>query len=171
MLNFSDNSKLDDTNLKFNKLLRICLILGIITASAFIVYYILNPEPGYCNFGILNSNGKAENYPTSARVGENIEFYVTVENYLNRDLKFKVRILRGNEFTDLGSTGSINAIFLYSTQPVTLSHDELWISEKLKVSFPKARENQQIIVELWEITENDDEVFKNILYLRLDIGS
>lgn len=145
------------------------MIIGIIIISSFIIYYIVNPEPGYHTFGILNSEKRAENYPTNATVGENIYFYCTVGNYLNRNFTFYVKVLRGDNTTQRTPENPSNATFLYNTAKVTLSHKEKWISEKLNISFPLPGVDQSIIVELWKISSNNNEKFLNILWLQLTI--
>ncbi|GAH60211.1 unnamed protein product, partial [marine sediment metagenome] len=79
---------------EFDKILKILLIIGIITISGFIIYAFLTPKPGYSYLGILNSEKKAENYPTEAAVNESITFYISVGNYLNRDFSFHIEILK-----------------------------------------------------------------------------
>ena len=156
-------------NNQFQKLVTIVLIIGIITASGFIIYYLLKPEPGFVVFGILNSEKKAENYPTSAKVGENISFYVTVNNQMNRDFSFRVKILKGNNKTELSSKGSFNATSFLNLTQVTLNHDQFWMSPKLNISFSIPGANQSIITELWEIPSPSVEKYFNILYLKLVI--
>ena len=70
---------------EFDKILKILLITGIFIVSGFIIYAVITPKPGYWYLGILNSDKKAENYPTNAAIDENITFYISVGNYLNRD--------------------------------------------------------------------------------------
>ena len=77
---------------EFDTLLKICLIIGIIVISGFIIYHALKPEPGFVTFGLLNENQEAENYPTEASINESISFYLTVDNYLERDFAFNVKI-------------------------------------------------------------------------------
>lgn len=156
-------------DIQFEKLLIIILIFGILVISGFIIYYLLNPEPGFHIFGILNSEKRAENYPTNASVGENVYFYCTVGNYLNRDLIFHVKVLKGNNLTQRTPEGSINAIFLYNTSKITLNHGNTWISDKLNVSFSYPGANQSIIVELWGLPPSNDEKFLNILWIQLTI--
>ena len=82
------SEKLKMNNKYFEKLLKICLIFGILVISGFIIYVILTPEPGYVTFGILNENQEAGEYPTEASVNETISFYLTVENNLDRKFSF-----------------------------------------------------------------------------------
>jgi len=159
----------NNANRTFNKLLKVSLIIGIFVVSGFTIYYILKPEPGYYMFGILNSEKRAENYPTNATVGENVSVYCTVGNYLNRDLSFHVKVLRGDNTTRRTTEGSINATFLYNTSRITLNHKKTWISEQLDVLFPLPGPDQTIIVELWEILSNNNETYLEILWVILTI--
>ena len=156
---------------QFDLLLKICLIIGIIVVSGFIIYYIITPEPGYVHLGILNSEKKAENYPTNATVGQNISFYITVENQMKREFSFRAEILTGddNNNTILSSSGSINATSNFNTTKITLSHNQFWISEMLNVSFYLQGANQTIIVEIWEIPSSGMEKYFDMVYLWLII--
>lgn len=163
------NNRENNANYHFDKLLKISLLIGIFVVSGFIIYYLFSPEPGYYTFGILNSEKRAENYPTNATVGENVSVYCTVGNYLNRDLTFHVKVLRGDNTTIKEPEGSINATFLYNTSRITLNHKKTWISKRLNVLFPLPGPNQSIIVELWEILSNSNEKYLEILWVILTI--
>ena len=104
----NEKKDLTTNNKHFEKLLKICLIIGIVIVSGFIIYYILTPESGYATLGILNEEQKAENYPTEAMVNETIYFYVTVENQMEREFSFRIEILKGDNNTIVNSSGSIN---------------------------------------------------------------
>ena len=154
---------------EFDTLLKICLVIGIVVISGFIIYHAFKPEPGFVTFGILNENQEAENYPTEASQSENISFYLTVENDLDRDFVFNVKVLKGDNNTILSSTGS-NGTFAFMMNG-SLKHKELWKSSKLNISFPQIGANQIIIAELWQDFESKPEEFFNILWLRLNITS
>lgn len=157
---------------QFTRIVGISIFIGIIIVTGFIIYYLLTPEPGFVVFGILNSEGKAEDYPTEAGVGENVFFYTTVDNYLNRDFTFRVEILRGDNDTILSLTEPAkNAESYYNTTEITIKQNERWISDMLNVSFISAGSNQIIIAELWEIIDISSETFNNNLWLRLNITS
>ncbi|MHA1271867.1 MAG: DUF1616 domain-containing protein [Promethearchaeota archaeon] len=153
----------------YNKIVKISLILGIVVVSGFIIYYLLNPEPGYVLFGILNEDKKAENYPTVAKANESIYFYITVGNYLGRDFTFHLKILKGDNETKLKPSGAENAYLDFQTENVKLINGENWTSEKLSTSFSEIGDNQILIVELYEITDDGKESFYDILWLRLNI--
>lgn len=151
------------------KIVKISLIIGIIVISGFILYYLLNPEPGFVTFGILNSEKKAENYPTEVSVNEDVEFYIVVENHLNTEFVFEIRIYKGDNETKLSSDGSENADLNYTTDQEILDVGEKWESDKLSIRFSKIGSSQILIAELWEITEDDSSSFYDIIYLRLNI--
>jgi uncharacterized membrane protein len=166
----------EDINLKrnykyFDKLLRIFLIIGIIIISSFIVFNLNNLEPGYTTFGILNSQKKAGDYPKSINVSENVTFYITIGNYLQRDFTFQIEILKGDNDTILSSTEpSVNSKSYLNVSIFRLLNNQNWISEELNVSFASIGTNRIIIVELWEV--NNDlfrEKFTNALWLKLNV--
>jgi uncharacterized membrane protein len=80
----------------FDKILTVLLLIGIIITCGFLLYSIFNQEPGYVNFGILNSEKESGNYPVSVEVGNIVSFYLTVDNYLSREFSFRIEILIGN---------------------------------------------------------------------------
>ena len=168
----------EDPNLKrsykyFDKLLRIFLIIGIIIISSFIVFNLTNLEPGYTTFGILNSEKEAGNYPTSISVDENVTFFITVGNYLQRDFNFQLEILKGDNETILSATEpSINSDSYLNISSFRLLHNQNWISEELNLSFASIGTNQIIIVELWEVNDTFlREKFTNALWLKLNVTS
>ncbi|MFX1495771.1 MAG: DUF1616 domain-containing protein [Promethearchaeota archaeon] len=171
----SEKSKNQDiTEFKKNykqiqKLVSLFIVVGIIFVSIFIVYYYLNQEPPSVGFGILNEDKKAEDYPTEVAVNEEIDFYVTVDNHLDRKFKFQLEISKGDEDTELSSKGAKHAELNFTTDKETLEVDEEWMSDKLTISFTEVGDDQLIIVELYEITEDNDEEFYDIVYLRIDV--
>lgn len=157
---------------RFTRIVGISIAIGIIIVTGFIIYYLLTPEPGFVVFGILNSEGKAEDYPTEASVGENVSFYTTVDNYLNRDFTFRIEILRGDNDTILSKTEPAkNAESFYNTTQYTIKHNERWISDMLNITFMSLGSNQIIIAELWKIIDINTEKFNNNLWIRLNITS
>ena len=171
MKNKEAKKKVSNSYEEFDKLLKILLIIGIIVVSGFIIYAVLSPKPGYWYLGILNSDKKAENYPTNAAVDENITFYISLGNYLNRDFSFHLEILKGNNDTVLGPFPSINATTFVNSSTITLQHREVWISSAFNVSFSQAGANQTIIAELWEVPSVGIRRFYDVVYVRLNITS
>ncbi len=160
-----------DTNISnkhFEILLKVCLVIGIIIISGFIIYYIFTPEPGYVTFGILNENREAEDYPTEVPVNETISFYLTVGNYLDREFNFRFKIKKGNNDTVMSSVmGSDGSLYL-TLGNFTLEHNNETIFGDYNISFSEIGVNQIVIAELWQI-KNEVEEFYNIIWLRLNI--
>ncbi|TKJ21156.1 MAG: hypothetical protein CEE43_10785 [Promethearchaeota archaeon Loki_b32] len=78
----NEKSNKKDSNISnkhFEILLKVCLVIGIIIISGFIIYYIFTPEPGYVTLGILNEDRRAENYPTEASVNESVFFLLLLK--------------------------------------------------------------------------------------------
>lgn len=153
---------------EFDKLIKLLLIFGIIIVSSFILYHILKPKSGYISFGILNSEMSADDYPTNASVGENVSFYIFIGNHLNRELNFRLEILKGDDNTYLVLNQPTNG-----TSYLNISSNILdgldWISDLINVSFSETGINRLIIAELWTINVDYTEKFYNSLYLRLNI--
>ncbi|MEJ2250216.1 MAG: DUF1616 domain-containing protein [Candidatus Lokiarchaeota archaeon] len=164
----NQKKELRESKRQFGKIVTISLLIGIIIISGFIIYYILNPGPGYYTLVVLNENKKMENYPTNATIGEPIYFYVGVENHLNRPFTFQIEILKGDNKTQLTSEGSINAIPYFNTTERTLQNSGKWVSQKLNISFSNPG-NRTIIIELWETKLGKNVKFYNSLWIRLNI--
>ena len=171
-LNERQNSNKRERNYKeFDKFLKLLLIIGIIVISGFIVYAIFTPRPGYITFGLLNSEKKAENYPTVTATGENVTFYVSVANYLDQNFSFHLEILKGDNNTIIGPTPSVNSYSYLNLSTINLRHGENWISSALNVSFSQPGNNQIIIAELWEMNGETIKKFWDVLTLRLNVTS
>ena len=154
---------------QFEKIVSVSIIAGILVTTGFIIYYILFPRPGYVTFGILNENKEAENYPTNASMGEDIDFYTTVANYLGSDFTFCLKIYKGDNNTKLTSSGSQDAALNETTAKVTIQNNVIWKSDKLTLSFYQIGSNQTIIVELWQFVDETTNHFYDIVWLRMNI--
>ncbi len=165
------SNKLEKNYKEFDKFLKLLLIIGIIVISGFIAYAIFTPRPGYITFGLLNSEKKAENYPTITATGENVTFHVSVANYLNQDFSFRLEILKGDNNTIIGPSPSVNSYSYLNLSTVNLHHGEIWISSSLNVSFSQPGNDQIIIAELWEMDGETIKKFWEVLTLRLNVTS
>ena len=145
----TENSTINRAEGKKNlvKITKIILIIGIILTSFFIIYEILNVEPGFVTIGVLNSEKKAENYPTEVSVGEEITLYVSVGNNLTTNFTFSVHLLTCNQKTYISKTTGSNGSLETELPNVTLKPGEEWISSAQKIEFPYAVENLMIIFE------------------------
>ena len=171
MENTKDANILNQNYKEFGKILKLLLIIGIVVISGFITYSIFTPRPGYITIGLLNTEKKAENYPTIVTKDENVTFYVSVANYLNRDFSFRLELLKGDNNTIIGSTPSVNSYSYANISTVNLHHGENWISNSLNVSFSQPGYNQSIIIELWEMNGETIGKFWEVVYARLNVTS
>jgi uncharacterized membrane protein len=162
-------TELEKNYKSFGKILRYLLIIGIIVVSGFVVYFILNPEPGYVSFGILNSDKEAGNYPVSVEVDNNVSFYLTVDNHLSRVFSFRIEILKGNNSVISQPSNPLYTQSLFNTSIIVLENQKGWISNRFDVSFTEPGENQTIITELWEIIDEFPGIFFTNLYLILNV--
>lgn len=161
--------ELEESKKQFEKIVSVCIIGGILLSAAFIIYYIFLPPPSFVTFGLLNANQEGENYQTNATVGEDIDFYATVDNYLGQDFTFCLKIYKGDNNTKISSSGSQDAALNQTTAKVTLENNQKWKSDKLTISFYLIGYNQTIIVELWQYTDATATQFYDILWLRMNI--
>jgi len=152
----------------FGKILTVCLIVGILVITGFIIYYAANPESPYHTYLILNEEKKMEAYPINASVGEDISFYVALGNYLEEDLIFTIRISKGDNTTILSPLGSLNANYNYTASNFILGHERIWISNQLNLSFYETGKHI-IIAELYGITAESREFIYNVVFLRVNI--
>ena len=82
-----------------DKALTVLLLLSIIVSLAVLVYVIVIPKQGekFTEFYILGPGGKAEDYPTSMKVGGNGSVIIGVVNHEYAQVNYTLRIFLGNE--------------------------------------------------------------------------
>ena len=153
----------------FNKILKYLLLIGIIGVSGFLIYYILTPESGFVNFGILNSDKEAGNFPEIIDVDENVSFYLTVDNYLNREFSFRIEILKSNGSKISYPSDPLTSQSILNTSIIALGNRGSWISDLFNLSFSAPGDDQNIIAELWEIKVSVPDTFFASLYLRFNV--
>ncbi len=164
--NSLNNSNQERKNLV--KITRIILLIGIILTSCFIIYEIIKVEPGYYTYGLLNSDGYAQDYPTQVKKSKNITLYATVGNYLKTDFSFSIHILKGNNNTWINKDSGSNGTLIRKLPNITLQHGNEWISDAQNISFSNVGLNKTIIFELWKI-ENNLEIYVDILFIKLKV--
>jgi uncharacterized membrane protein len=166
----TENSTINRAEGKKNlvKITKIILIVGIILTSFFIIYEILNVEPGFVTLGVLNSEKKAENYPTEVSVGEEFTLFISVGNNLATNYTFSVHVFTGDQNTQVSKTTGSNGTLKEKLSSVTLQPGEEWISNAQKITFYSPGENSMVIFELWKI-ENSKETFYDVVFIRLNV--
>ncbi len=85
--------------MRVDKILSYILIISIVIAAASVIYIIVNPSPGekFTQFYILDSNGKAGNYPTNLSVGENGNLTINVINNEGSTANYQLVVNLENE--------------------------------------------------------------------------
>lgn len=83
---------------KLDKALTVILIIAILTSIGTLTYIITHPKPGeaFTEFYILGPNGKAADYPTDLKVGENGTVIIGIVNHEHRNVTYYVQVWLGN---------------------------------------------------------------------------
>ena len=79
---------------KLDKALTIILLISIIASIGALIYVIVTPKQGekFTEFYILGSGGKATDYPTKLRVGQNATIIIGIANHEYRTVNYTVEI-------------------------------------------------------------------------------
>lgn len=98
-----------------NKVLTIGLAAAVLGTCATIAYVATRPKTGekFTEFYVLNTEGKAENYPGNLMPGETAEVTVGIANHEYAIADYRVTLMSDN-------------VQLTQAGPVTLAHDEKW---------------------------------------------
>lgn len=109
-LEWEESSKLD-------KALTVILIIAIITSIGTLGYVITHPKPGeaFTEFYILGPEGKAADYPTELRVGQEGRVIIGIVNHEHRNVTYYVQIWLVNLTWD--STTNTTIIYEMYTMP------------------------------------------------------
>ena len=109
-----ESFKTDDS--KIDKILTVVLIISIILAISMVVYVIVTPKEGekFTEFYILGQNGKASDYPTNLKVGEEGKVIIGVVNHEYTNSSYQLEVRLNGEVIDEKS--------------INLMHNETWKS-------------------------------------------
>ena len=132
------------------KALTVFLIVAIVACIAATIY-IVNTGHGesFTEFYILGSNGKAENYPTEMKRGEEAKVIIGIVNRENAEMSYKVYIL-------------INSGIADSVGPVTLKNEEKW-ENTVSFRLTDAGMNQKVEFMLYKQIEEVDHLRLRLL--------
>ena len=144
--------------LKLDKALSIFLIVAILAALGSIIYIAATPKESekFTEFYILNTEGKAQNYPRQAVPGEPVEIVLGVVNHEYEPASYKVEI-------KIGNTGA-NEINIG-----TLTNGEKW-EEEVNFTPQVVGEGQRVDFYLYKNGE-DEPYLKEPLRLYIDVIS
>jgi len=170
---YNEKSQDWESGLKLTTITRVVLVCGIIFVLGATAYTVTRPEESDILFFVLNENQVMKDYPTNTTVGGTVSLHVFVENYLQHQASFAVKIFRGESNIPLNISTSVvdnpQATYLENLT-ITLDNAESWISPKISVSFPAAGNKQPIILELWVNTTQGWQYIPNyMLTLRISV--
>ena len=99
-----------------DRILSVVLIISIILAIFMVVYVIITPKEGekFTEFYVLGPGGKAEDYPTNLKVGEEGEVIIGVVNHEYTNTSYQLEVRLNGEVIDEKS--------------IELMHNETWES-------------------------------------------
>ncbi len=116
LLEWDEMSRLD-------KILTAVLLIAIFASITTLVYVIVTPKPGekFTEFYILGPEGKASDYPSKLRVGQNSTIIIGIVNHEYRRVNYTVEIWLVNASFVNNST-AIHHMFFFDRFNVTLNH-------------------------------------------------
>ncbi|NJE06979.1 DUF1616 domain-containing protein [Thermococcus sp. M39] len=110
---------------KLDKALTVILIIAIFSSIATLAYVITHPKPGekFTEFYILGPNGKAADYPTELKVGEEGRVILGIANHEYRNVTYYVEVWLVNLTYDFETnTTHIYNMYLMDRFNVNLPH-------------------------------------------------
>jgi len=75
--------------------LSIILVASIIASSAILIYIIVTPKPSekFTEFYLLDSNGKASNYPTELKILEEGKVMIVIVNHEHEPINYRLEVI------------------------------------------------------------------------------
>ena len=145
-----------------DKVLSVVLAVAIVGAIGTLGYVVATPRVGekFTEFYILDLDGKAENYPTELKVGEEGRVIVGIVNYEQEGASYKIEICIGGEKAKLRVGGEDRDEIM-----VELKNGEEW-REKVGFVPQKAGERQKVEFVLYK---DGEPYFEEPLHLWIDV--
>ncbi|MGB2728529.1 MAG: DUF1616 domain-containing protein [Halobacteriota archaeon] len=119
------------TDTKIDRILSVILIISIILAISMTVYVVVTPKEGekFTEFYVLGPNGKADDYPTNLKVGEEGKVIIGIVNHEYANVTYPLEVRLNGEVIDEKS--------------IDLTHNETWESP-FTFRTTKAGEDQKL---------------------------
>lgn len=78
-----------------DKILTFILVSSIIASSAILIYILVTPKPGerFTEFYILDPDGKASNYPTNIKFGEEGKVIIGIINQEYENITYRLEVI------------------------------------------------------------------------------
>ena len=105
-----------ESSSQLDKALTVILIIAILTSIGTLAYVVTHPKPGeaFTEFYILGPDGKASNYPTELKVGQNGTVIIGIVNHEHRNVTYYVQIWQVNLTWD----NTTNTTIIYEMYPM-----------------------------------------------------
>jgi uncharacterized membrane protein len=140
---------------RLDRILSVILIISILVAIGMVVYVIVTPKQGekFTEFYILGPGGKADDYPTSLRVGEEGRVIIGIVNHEYATVEYRLEVR-------LGDARLTNESF-------PLKHNETW---ERPFAFRPAQvgADQKLAFWLFKAGANETEPYRS-LHLWVDV--
>ncbi len=143
---------------KLNRALFIFLVVAIVVTSGFIIYMVVTPQKAekFTEFYILNTEGKAQDYPEQVTVGHPVDILIGVVNHEYQPADYRVDIKMDGIEVGEANTG-------------TLAYQQKW-EEKVSFIPQVVGEGQRVDFILYKNGETEP-YLKEPLRLYIDVVS
>ncbi|MDI6811385.1 MAG: DUF1616 domain-containing protein [archaeon] len=151
------------TDTKMDRILSVVLIISIVVAISMTVYVIVTPKEGekFTEFYVLGPGGKAEEYPTNLKVGEEGKVLIGVVNHEYTNTSYHLEVKLNGE--------------AIGEKSIELMHNETWESPFVFKAMKKG-EDQKLEFLLYKNSfrksvygkEDEKEVYRS-LHLWVDV--
>ena len=135
--------------------LYIVLVIAVLGAIGGLCYFALTPQPEerFTEYYILGLDGRASNYPSELRVGEEGRVVVCIVNHEHQVVNYRVEIrINGVKDKELG--------------PILLHHEDKWQQE---VGFTLAESGNNQKVEFLLYKNEEAEPHSEPLYILINV--
>jgi len=111
---------------KLDRILTVVLIISIIASIVTLIYIIVTPKQGekFTEFYILGEKGKAADYPTNLRVGQNATIIIGIANHEYRTVNYTVELWLVKATYENNRT-VIHRMYFFDRFNVTLDHTDV----------------------------------------------
>jgi uncharacterized membrane protein len=138
-----------------DKVLTVILLTALVACVSLTVYIIITPKIGerFTEFYILGPEGKAANYPTKLKLGQNGTVIIGISNHEYRTMNYTIVVKFGN-------------VTIWEKR-ITLNHNETW---EYPFTFKAIEKGKRIKIEfLLFVDENFTSPYRE-LHLWLDVS-
>jgi uncharacterized membrane protein len=152
-LNKTSDIRFAQSDTRIDRILTVILIISIVLAISMVVYVIITPKEGekFTEFYVLGPGGKATDYQTNLKVGEEGEVLIGIVNHEYANVTYQLEVKLNGTVIDEKS--------------VELMHNETW-ERPFTFKAIKAGEDQKLEFLLFKDEEKD--VYRS-LHLWVDV--